>query len=80
MSRERPLMLSESFDQEKGTSLTNYSLLSKGRIRSISFGSGFHRKEILYMAVSLPISYLRSLPLLPMKSFNNVKNLLVIKE
>ncbi|WP_407532337.1 TlpA family protein disulfide reductase [Elizabethkingia miricola] len=49
MSRERPLMLSESFDQEKGTSLTNYSLLSKGRIRSIGFGSGFHRKgNIVY--------------------------------
>ncbi|MGB4447485.1 MAG: TlpA disulfide reductase family protein [Cloacibacterium sp.] len=43
MSRERPLMLSENFDNEKGLSIVNYSLFAKGRIRGMGFGSGFHR-------------------------------------
>lgn len=43
MSRERPLMLSENFDLEKGLSMINYSLFAKGRIRGMGFGSGFHR-------------------------------------
>lgn len=41
--RERPLMLSEDFDQEKGISMLSYSILFKGRIRGMGFGSGFHR-------------------------------------
>ncbi|WDT68006.1 TlpA family protein disulfide reductase [Cloacibacterium sp. TD35] len=41
--RERPLMLSEDFDQEKGISMLSYSFLAKGRIRGMGFGSGFHR-------------------------------------
>lgn len=43
MSRERPLMLSEDFDREKGLSMINYSLFAKGRIRGMGFGSGFRR-------------------------------------
>ncbi len=41
--RERPLMLSEDFDKEKGISMLSYSFLAKGRIRGMGFGSGFHR-------------------------------------
>ena len=41
--RERPLMLSEDFDKEKGISMLSYSILFKGRIRGMGFGSGFHR-------------------------------------
>lgn len=49
MSRERPLMLSENFDLEKGLSMVNYSLFAKGRIRGMGFGSGFHRSgQIVY--------------------------------
>lgn len=43
INRKRPLMLAEQFDAEKQTSLINYTLLSKGRIRAIQPGSGFHR-------------------------------------
>ena len=43
ISRKRPLMLAEQFDAERQTSLMNYALLSKGRIRAIQPGSGFHR-------------------------------------
>lgn len=43
INRKRPLMLAEQFDAEKQTSLLNYTLLSKGRIRAIQPGSGFHR-------------------------------------
>lgn len=43
MGRERPLMLSEDFDREKGLSMINYSLFAKGRIRGMGFGSGFRR-------------------------------------
>ena len=44
MGRDRPLMLAEQFDLEKGTALMNYVLFSKGRIRAIAPGSGFHRQ------------------------------------
>lgn len=44
MGRERPLMLSEDFDREKGLSMMNYSLFAKGRIRGMGFGSGFHKE------------------------------------
>lgn len=44
IGRERPLMLSEDFDREKGLSMMNYSLFAKGRIRGMGFGSGFHRE------------------------------------
>jgi thiol-disulfide isomerase/thioredoxin len=44
IGRERPLMLSEDFDREKGLSMVNYSLFAKGRIRGMGFGSGFHRE------------------------------------
>lgn len=43
INRKRPLMLAQQFDAEKQTSLINYTLLSKGRIRAIQPGSGFHR-------------------------------------
>ncbi|HCZ8395990.1 TlpA family protein disulfide reductase [Elizabethkingia anophelis] len=42
--RDRPLMLSENFDLERGTHLEHYTFFSKGRIRSIGYGSEFHRK------------------------------------
>lgn len=45
INRKRPLMLAEQFDLEKSTQLMNYVLLSKGRIRAIPPGSGFHRTE-----------------------------------
>jgi hypothetical protein len=49
MSRERPLMLSENFDNEKDLSMISYSLFAKGRIRGMGFGSGFHRSgQIVY--------------------------------
>ncbi|MDV3635144.1 hypothetical protein CMU84_08260 [Elizabethkingia anophelis] len=49
MGRERPLMLSENFDREKGLSMMNYSLFAKGRIRGMGFGSGFHKEgQIVY--------------------------------
>jgi thiol-disulfide isomerase/thioredoxin len=44
IGRERPLMLSEDFDREKGLSMVNYSVFAKGRIRGMGFGSGFHRE------------------------------------
>lgn len=45
MDRSRPLMLAEQYDLERETSLMNYVLLSKGRIRATAPGTGFHRKE-----------------------------------
>lgn len=45
IGRNRPLMLAEQFDLEKEVSLMNYALLSKGRIKAIAPGSGFHRKD-----------------------------------
>ena len=45
INRKRPLMLAEQFDLEKSTNLRHYALLSKGRIRAIPPGSGFHRTE-----------------------------------
>ncbi|PTT39494.1 hypothetical protein DBR28_07310 [Chryseobacterium sp. HMWF028] len=49
MGRERPLMLSEDFDREKGLSMMSYSLFAKGRIRGMGFGSGFHREgKVIY--------------------------------
>jgi len=45
IGRDRPLMLAEQFDLEKGTSLMNYALLSKGKIKAIAPGSGFHREN-----------------------------------
>ena len=49
MSRDRPLFLSEDFDREKGLSMVNYSLLAKGRLRGMGFGSGFHRSgQVVY--------------------------------
>ncbi|AZI66607.1 TlpA family protein disulfide reductase [Kaistella daneshvariae] len=47
IDRNRPLMLAEQFDLEKGTTLKNYVLFSKGRIRAIAPGSGFHRQGLL---------------------------------
>lgn len=44
IGRERPLMLSENFSLEKGTHLMHYAFFSKGRIRAIAYGSGFHRE------------------------------------
>lgn len=44
LSRKRPFMLAEQFDLERETTLLSYSLLSKGRIRAIGGGNGFHRK------------------------------------
>lgn len=49
IGRDRPLMLAGQFDMEKKTALMNYALLSKGKIKAIAPGSGFHRKDgILY--------------------------------
>lgn len=45
IGRDRPLMLAEHFDLEKKTTLVNYALLSKGRIKAIAPGSGFHRNN-----------------------------------
>ena len=45
IGRDRPLMLAEQFDLEKKTTLVNYALLSKGRIKAIAPGSGFHRSN-----------------------------------
>ena len=45
IGRDRPLMLAEQFDLEKKTTLVNYALLSKGRIKAIAPGSGFHRNN-----------------------------------
>lgn len=42
LQRNRPLMLSEAFDLERGLELQNYSFFAKGRIRSANFGSWFH--------------------------------------
>lgn len=44
MDRNRPFMLSENFDLEKTTSLMNYSLIAKGKIRAIGSGNWFHRE------------------------------------
>lgn len=49
IGRDRPLMLAEQFDLEKSTTLMNYVLFTKGRIRAIAPGSGFHRNgEVTY--------------------------------
>lgn len=45
IDRKRPLMLSENFDLEKKTQLLNYTVLTKGKIRAIPAGTGFHRKD-----------------------------------
>ena len=45
IGRDRPLMLAEQFDLEQKTTLINYALLSKGRIKAIAPGSGFHRND-----------------------------------
>ena len=45
INRKRPLMLAEQFELEKSTHLRHYALLSKGRIRAIPPGSGFHRTD-----------------------------------
>jgi hypothetical protein len=48
MSRDRPLMLSENFDNEKDLSMINI-LFCQRRIRGMGFGSGFHRSgQIVY--------------------------------
>ena len=44
LSRDRPLMLAEQFDLERESTLLNYAFLSKGIIRAIGAGNGFHRK------------------------------------
>jgi len=41
----KPLMLSENFELEKASTLRNYALLAKGRIRAMVPSSHFHRKE-----------------------------------
>lgn len=41
----KPLMLSENFEFEKASTLRNYALLAKGRIRAMVPSSHFHRKE-----------------------------------
>lgn len=43
INKERPLLLSEIFDNERGSALQAYSFLAKGRIRGLSFGTYFHR-------------------------------------
>ncbi|OPC67398.1 hypothetical protein BAY13_16430 [Elizabethkingia bruuniana] len=49
IDRKRPLMLSENFELEKLSSIVGYNLFTKGRIRAIPFGSGFHRDgDIVY--------------------------------
>ncbi|WP_228427476.1 hypothetical protein [Chryseobacterium gambrini] len=45
IDKTRPLMLSESYDAEKNTQLSAYSFLSKGRIRSLDYGTWFHRDK-----------------------------------
>lgn len=45
IDKPRPLMLSESYDAEKNTDLSAYSFLSKGRIRSLDYGTWFHRDK-----------------------------------
>ncbi|MCL8537668.1 redoxin domain-containing protein [Chryseobacterium gallinarum] len=45
MGRDRPLMLSENFDFERGTQMLHYSLFTKGRMRGAGFGTGFHRED-----------------------------------
>ena len=43
LERNRPLFLADAFDREQGLEMQNYSFLAKGRIRSASFGTWFHR-------------------------------------
>ncbi|MCT3915226.1 hypothetical protein CMU59_06195 [Elizabethkingia anophelis] len=43
IDRKRPLMLSDNFELEKLAHLKGYNLFVKGRIRAITYGSGFHR-------------------------------------
>ncbi|MDV3936909.1 hypothetical protein CMT78_03905 [Elizabethkingia anophelis] len=45
IDKTHPLMLSESYDAEKNTELSAYSFLSKGRIRSLDYGTWFHRDK-----------------------------------
>lgn len=49
IDRKRPLMLSENFELEKLAHLKGYNLFVKGRIRAITYGSGFHRDgQVVY--------------------------------
>ncbi|MBF8457237.1 redoxin domain-containing protein [Kaistella sp. G5-32] len=43
--KSRPLMLSQNFDKEKNAELLGYTFISKGRIRSFSYGTWFHREK-----------------------------------
>ncbi|MHA6727578.1 TlpA family protein disulfide reductase [Chryseobacterium sp. A301] len=43
LSRKRPFMLAEQFDSEDETSLSSYQILTKGLVRAIGSGTGFHR-------------------------------------
>ncbi|QIY84849.1 TlpA family protein disulfide reductase [Chryseobacterium sp. NEB161] len=43
IDRSRPFMLSKDFDSEKASQLLAYSFISKGRIRSVGYGTYFHR-------------------------------------
>lgn len=43
LERDRPLFLSDAFDREQGLVMQHYSFLAKGRIRSSTFGTWFHR-------------------------------------
>lgn len=45
IDKTRPLMLSESYDAEKSAELISYSFISKGRIRSLDYGTWFHREK-----------------------------------
>ena len=47
MDRSRPLMLSDNFEVEKGSSLLGYAFISKGRIRAVGYGTYFHRDGTL---------------------------------
>ena len=44
LDRSRPLMLAEQYDLERETTLLNYALLSKGKIRAAGSGTGFHNR------------------------------------
>lgn len=45
IDKTRPLMLSESYDAEKNTEISAYSFFSKGRIRSLDYGTWFYRNK-----------------------------------
>lgn len=44
IDKSKPLMLSDNFDIEKSSTLLAYSFISKGRMRSVSYGTWFHRQ------------------------------------